>query len=118
MPGLALLGKIKGEGATSLHQKKVGVTFDVLARETIAVAASAATAVIDYLCRVSHQQEVHFLWRPYLQDPKDDLVLELAVASRSAVVVTYNVKDFDGAARFGVRIVRPAEFLAELGVES
>ncbi|MDN5850115.1 MAG: putative toxin-antitoxin system toxin component, PIN family [Nitrococcus sp.] len=90
---------------------------DVLARETIGIPTAAAVDVIDYLCLVSHRQEVHFLWRPFLKDPKDDLVLELAVASQSTIIVTYNIKDFEGGASFGVRALRPAGLLAELGVK-
>lgn len=90
---------------------------DVLARESIGVSSSAATDVIDYICSVSHRQDIHFLWRPFLNNPKDDLLLELAVASQSAKIVTYNLKDFEGCGRFGVYAIRPAAFLAEIGVE-
>jgi|SRR5690625_755787 len=112
---LSLLGTGRFETAVS-----VPLIFeyeDVLAREEIGVSSSAASDVIDYLCKVSHRQDVKFLWRPFLKDPADDFVLELAVASQSKTIITYNVKDFRGAGRFGVRILRPAEFLAELGVE-
>ena len=32
-----------------------------------------------YLANQAHLQEIHFLWRPFLVDPDDDLVLELAL---------------------------------------
>jgi serine/threonine-protein kinase len=54
-------------------------------------------------------------WRPCLTDPGDDMVLELAVAAGGARVVSFNVADFRGAERFGVSVLRPQEFLAELG---
>jgi predicted nucleic acid-binding protein len=57
---------------------------------------------------------IHFLWRPQLSDPKDDHVLELAVAAGGADIVTHNVKDFKGASSFGVRVIKPSEFLGEL----
>lgn len=112
---LSLLGTGRFETAVS-----VPLIFeyeDVLVRETIGIPESAASDVIDYLCKVSCQQDVQFLWRPYLKDPADDFVLELAVASRSEAIVTHNVKDFRGAERFGVDICRPAEFLAQIGGE-
>jgi predicted nucleic acid-binding protein len=56
-------------------------------------------------------------WRPYLRDPKDDLVLELAVGSQSAETVTYDIHDFVGIEKFGIRLIRPADFLSELGVK-
>lgn len=89
---------------------------DVLARAAIGVSPGAADAVIDYLCAIARRQEVFFLWRPFLDDPKDDLVLEVAVASQSTAIITYNVRDFGGIAKFNLRALRPGEFLAEIGV--
>jgi len=48
---------------------------------------------------------------PRLTDPKDDLVLELAVASGTRYVVTFNTADFKGADKFGVRPITPQELL-------
>ena len=91
---------------------------DVLAREEIGIAPSSVKDVLDYFCQVSHKQDIHFLWRPFLKDPKDDFVLELAVASRCDAIVTYNIRDFRGSEKLGVRVLRPAEFLRVMGVES
>ena len=35
--------------------------------------------ILDYLCSVAIPRPVFFLWRPALPNPKDDMVLELAV---------------------------------------
>ena len=72
-------------------------------------------AVIDYLCAVAQPCEVFFLWRPFLRDPKDDMLLELAMAAGCDAIVTHNKKDFSGAEQLGVRILSPKGFLAELG---
>jgi len=70
----------------------------------LAAFASAAEAV-----------EISFLWRPQLQDPADELVLEAAVNGRAQALVTHNVADFRRASvRFGVRTLKPAEFLKEM----
>ena len=61
------------------------------------------------------RQEVFFLWRPFLPDPKDDMVLELAVAAGCDAIVSYNKRDLAGAERFGVRLCTPKEFLTEIG---
>ena len=74
--------------------------------------------VLDYLCSVAIKQEVFYLWRPTLRDPKDDLVLELAVAAQCRDVITFNLKDFAGSERFGIRVRRPHELLADLGALS
>src|SRR5690606_24740786 len=36
---------------------------------------------LDSLIALGSRQSAHFLWRPFLKDAKDDMVLELAVAS-------------------------------------
>ncbi|MEK7798261.1 MAG: putative toxin-antitoxin system toxin component, PIN family [Acidobacteriota bacterium] len=72
--------------------------------------------VLDYVCRVSRHRKIFFLWRPFLSDPKDDHILELAVESDCDFIVTHNVRDFRGADRFGLRAVTPHEFLKLIGV--
>jgi putative PIN family toxin of toxin-antitoxin system len=71
--------------------------------------------VIDYLCSVAHHRRIYFLWRPVLRDPRDDMVLELAVEAECEYIVTHNVEDFAGADRFGVGILRPGAFLRRIG---
>jgi predicted nucleic acid-binding protein len=56
-------------------------------------------------------QKIHYLWRPFLPDPKDDHVLELAIASQVRNITTFNVKDFKGVDKFGVNILRPKDLL-------
>lgn len=70
--------------------------------------------LLDYFCLQSEHQKVYFLWRPRLPDPKDDHLLELAVASGTKVIVTHNTKDFAGAEGFGIRIITPKELMEEL----
>ena len=59
--------------------------------------------------------EVHFLWRPQLADPDDEIVLEAAVNGRSKAIVTHNVRDFEPAAgEFGIEVVTPGTFLKRI----
>lgn len=71
--------------------------------------------LLDYICAIAKQHEVFFLWRPELPDPNDDMVLEVAVVGNCEAMVTYNKRDFDGAADFDIALMTPAEFLAEIG---
>lgn len=72
--------------------------------------------VLDYLCSVADKRQIYFLWRPYLKDTNDDMVLELAVEAQCDRIVTFNKKDFAGTEQFGIRAVTPGEFLKELRV--
>lgn len=71
--------------------------------------------ILDYLCQTAGQRRVFYLWRPFLKDPEDDMVLELAVAASCGFIVTFNTRDFAGAEQFGIRVVTPKEFLQFLG---
>jgi len=112
---LKLIGQADFEVALSVP---LVVEYEDAAKRTCAqtgLSDEDVDDVVDYLCAVSHHQSIHFLWRPVLRDPGDDLVLELAVEAGCYAVITQNVRDFVGAEQFGVRILRPGEFLRELG---
>ncbi len=63
-----------------------------------------------YLVLQSHLQDIHYLWRPFLRDPNDDMVLECAVASGSRFIVTHNIKDFQRSRELGVQAITPGHF--------
>lgn len=71
--------------------------------------------ILDFLCQNANLREIFYLWRPTLRDPKDDFVLELAVESNCDYIVTFNTKDFAEAEKFGIKAVRPKEFLRIIG---
>jgi len=73
--------------------------------------AQDALAALRTLASQAHLQEIHYLWRPFLGDPDDDMVLELALAAGCRYLVTHNQRDFAGANQLGVEIVLPGEFL-------
>ncbi len=74
-----------------------------------------AEAVIDALEAISTPVFVRTRHRPLSQDENDDMVLDLAINGHADVVVTNNVKDFaPAAARFGIKVLTPREFLIEI----
>jgi putative PIN family toxin of toxin-antitoxin system len=93
---------------------------EVLLRElpNLLVDAVDIQTLIDFHCSVATHHQIFFLWRPYLPDPKDDMVLELAVKAGCDSVVTYNIRDFVGIERFGVGAITPAQFLECIGALS
>ncbi len=72
--------------------------------------------IVDYICSEAKRWKIFYLWRPYLKDPKDDMVLELAVTARCDFIVTYNKDDFQNVRTFGLRVMTPKEFLKLIGV--
>lgn len=92
---------------------------DVLARaEHLAASGAQLRDVhnfLDVLAGVVVPVTIQFLWRPQLRDPKDDLVLELAVnglgLGRAVSLITFNQRDFlPQASAFGIAVFGPAQF--------
>ena len=91
---------------------------DVLKRKDskIILSQEAINNILDRLCYHAGLRDIFYLWRPFLNDPKDDLVLELAVESNCNSIVTYNLKDFKNIDKFGLKAVTPKTFLQQIGV--
>ena len=116
----ALLARVGTDDAGFELHLSVPLLFeyeDVLRRQATATGLTQADIgdVLDYLCAVAHHRRIFFLWRPVLRDPRDDMVLELAVEARVDYLVTFNTRDFAGAERFGVKVITPRELLRKLG---
>lgn len=90
---------------------------DVLLRKitTLPITKEDVARLIDSLCALSHHHEIYFLWRPYLRDPKDELVLELATTAQCEYIITYNKLDFAGVEEHGIQVLTPKEFLQKIG---
>lgn len=84
--------------------------------DDLPITISDINDVLNYICQVGIAHEIYYTWRPLLNDPDDDMVLEVAVASASHAIVTFNKHDFRGCERFGLRLLTPAELLQEIGV--
>lgn len=84
-------------------------------RRAVALSAQDIDEVLDYLCRVATHRQIFYLWHPFLRDPQDDMVLELAVAAGCNAIVTFHARDFIGARQFGIRVLTPQEVLEQIG---
>lgn len=69
---------------------------------------------LDDLAAVAVPVRIPFRLRPFLHDPDDDFIAELAIASGTGVIVTFNTRNFRAARLLGIRIETPAEFLYSL----
>ena len=81
---------------------------------SVPISPSDVDAVLDMVCAMGVEQSVHFLWRPQLSDPNDEMVLEAAVNAGAQYLITHNLRDFGPASRFNVAVVTPAAFLMKL----
>jgi len=84
-------------------------------KSKIKLTRSDIDAILDYICLVGEKRKIFYLWRPYLKDPKDDMVLELAVESECDYIISFNKKDFLGIDKFNLQVLTPKEFLTVIG---
>ena len=69
---------------------------------------------LDGLAALVLPVQPHFLWRPQLRDPDDEMVLEAAVNGGADAIVTFNRVDFlPAASRFGIDVVPPGSVLSK-----
>ena len=79
------------------------------------VSAADAQVFLDGLAALIDPVETHFLWRPRLRDPNDEMVLEAAVNGRADVLVTFNRRDYGAIPlQFGIEVLRPRDALRRI----
>ena len=72
-------------------------------------------SVINYLCKIGKQVKIFYLWRPFLKDPFDDHIIEVALSANCKYIITYNKKDFIDVEQFGVKVLTPYDFIKVMG---
>ena len=83
--------------------------------EQTGISAEDANTVLDAFATVIEPGKLRFLWRPRLQDPGDELVLETAVNGGADHIATFNVRHLEKAAVvFGIRAAAPGEILRKI----
>ncbi len=108
-----LLAADRGDFEIALSVPLLAEYDDVCARPglEIPIPPDAVESVVGRLAQIAHKQPIYYLWRSILPDPKDDMVLEVAIASGSSHIVTFNRKDFRPAPEFGISVKLPSEFI-------
>jgi predicted nucleic acid-binding protein len=65
---------------------------------------------VDAVIAIAEPVKIHYLWRPQLRDPSDEMVLETAVNRRANLLITFNARDYGTApVRFGIEVMTPRE---------
>ena len=81
-------------------------------RAVAGLAQKEVELFIDAIAALADPVETHFLWRPQLRDPSDEMVLEAAVNGQARAIATFNRRDFGTApAKFGIDVLLPREVL-------
>jgi putative PIN family toxin of toxin-antitoxin system len=77
--------------------------------------ANEVQQFLDGLAALAEPVETHFLWRPRLRDPADEMVLETAVNGQANAIVTFNQRDYGSTPKdFGMEVLLPCDALKRL----
>lgn len=71
--------------------------------------------IIDAICTMAFKVSSYFRFRPFLDDPKDDLFVECAFAAGARIILTDDRHFRYGALQaFGVRAISARQFILEM----
>lgn len=107
--------KLKPLVTTALFLEYEAVLLRAEQRLATGMSEADVAGLLQAFASAAEGVELHFRWRPQLADPADEMVLEAAINGHADALVTHNVADFRAAAaRFGLRVVAPGDFLKDL----
>src|SRR5882724_3494405 len=115
----AILRRI-GMGWEPLISAALILEYEAVAKrevQRLKIPESTVDAIVRAFCFIGREADIHFRLRPFLPDPGDEFILELAVAGRADAIVTHNVRHFAGAEKFGIQVLTPREFLRTIEKE-
>lgn len=116
----AILRAVRHRRATLLLSVPLALEYEAICRKSEHRLAAELSdwqvdVFLDAVIAMAEPVETHFLWRPQLRDPNDEMVLEAAVNGRADALVTFNLRDFGTApAQFGVEVLLPRDALARI----
>lgn len=83
--------------------------------EAAGISQREAQNFVDAIVALSQPVTQHFLWRPQLRDPGDEMVLETAINGRAFAIATFNTRDYGEAPKqFGIALLKPGEALKRI----
>ncbi|MGY6214157.1 putative toxin-antitoxin system toxin component, PIN family [Methylolobus aquaticus] len=118
----ALLRALRDRHFTALASVPLFLEYEAVLLRPEQLAASQRSpaqtvAFLDALSLLIEPVHLHYLWRPQLRDPADEMVLETALNGRADALVTLNVADFAAAVEFRLPVLTPGLFLQQLNEE-
>jgi predicted nucleic acid-binding protein len=115
-----LLMKVRQGKVTLLANVALALEYEAACRRGEHATAAGLDAdevgiFVDAVLAMVEPVESHFMWRPLLRDPADEMVLEAAANDRAAAIVTFNQRDFGAVPQqFGVEVLTPAVALRRI----
>ena len=90
---------------------------DVLSRKFSVVRWQELKPVLGTLLNRAQFTTIYYSWRPTSPDANDDQVVDCAM-NASAIVITFNLRDFKNASQsLGLQVMSPTELVTKLAPE-
>jgi putative PIN family toxin of toxin-antitoxin system len=116
----AIIRAVRGRPATLLLSVPLALEYEAVCRRPehrleAGLSVRQVEVFLDAIIALGEPVQTHFLWRPQLRDPNDEMVLEAAVNGRADALVTFNMRDYGTAAtQFGVKVLLPREAITRI----
>jgi putative PIN family toxin of toxin-antitoxin system len=116
----AIVRAVRLKKATLLLSVPLAMEYEAVCRrpehrEEAGLSLQQVEIFLDAIVAMGEPVQTHFLWRPQLRDPNDEMVLEAAVNGGAAALVTFNLRDYGTAAlQFGVEVLLPREAIGRI----
>ena len=109
-PSFALMQLLRRGGAAMHCSPAMFLEYEEVLKRPTQLAASSllvtnVDAILNDLAGSIEPVSTHYQWRPQLQDPADEMVLEAAVNAQANAILTYNLRVFKPAQRFGILVL-------------
>lgn len=118
----AILRDARQGGVTLLASVALALEYEAVCREVEHSLASGLSdreveAFVTAVIALAEPVMPHFLWRPQLRDPGDEMVLEAAINGQADALVTFNLRDFGTVpSQFGIDVLLPREAIRRIKV--
>ncbi len=102
---------------TSVLSNHLLYEYEEVLRREAGVLALSATDIDNLLNAVAARGEEWTLshhWEPMLPDPDDEPLVQLEWESGARTIITHNQRHLQPAARLGIQVLKPRDFLAIL----
>lgn len=122
-PSFTLMQLVRAGFATIHCSPALFLEYEDVLKRPHQLAASGLSgadvdAILNDLARLIVPVTTHYQWRPQLRDPADEMVLEAAVNGQANAIVTYNLRDFSPALRFGIQVLNPEQTFKQFGLSN
>jgi predicted nucleic acid-binding protein len=112
---LARQGRVTFMAGVALALEYEAVCCRIEHRVAAGLTEDEVNMFVDAIIAMAEPVTMHFLWRPQLRDPSDEMVLEPAINGDADALVTFNAKDFGAApGHFGVELLLPRDVIMRI----